>query len=121
VRRDLLLELGKRNRVQPLDEPVDRQVGDFSDGAPIDADLQRFRLELRAVALGALACGLVLSQEDADVLLVPFLLEVLEKRENPLVAARARAKQCITLGARETSIGMPSRFANSASARRLPS
>ena len=72
---------------------------------------------------GTFARDLVLPEKDSDVLLVTFLLEVLEERNDSLVPARPGAHEKVFLLLRKlahgTSIGMRSRPANSASARRL--
>jgi hypothetical protein len=70
VRRHLLLERGQLNAVEPDEQLVDGELADFGDAATGDADTQRFRLELGAVTIRAFLRGLILAQEDADVLLV---------------------------------------------------
>ena len=62
-----------------------------------NADVERVRLELGAVTAGTLLRRLILPQENADVLLVALLLEILEKREDSLVAARPRFQQQLSL------------------------
>src|SRR5688572_14927669 len=74
---------------------VDRQRAHLRDAAASDEDVQRFGAELGADARRALLRALVLPQEDADVLLVPLLLEVLEEREDPGEAAAARPEELL--------------------------
>jgi hypothetical protein len=45
--------------------------------------------------------GLVLPQENSDVLLIPFLLEILEKRKNSLVAARSGIEEQVAVRGRQ--------------------
>src|SRR5262249_11196197 len=93
VRRDLLLEPAERQRVEPVEQTVNRKLAYGRDRFTTDANLQRFRAELRAVTLGTLARGLILPQEDADVLLVLLLLEIFEERKDALEATAARVEQ----------------------------
>jgi len=50
-------------------------------------------LELGAVTIRAFLRGLILAQEDADVLLVLLFLEVLEEGENSLITASLPVEQ----------------------------
>ena len=93
--------------------------------ASADANLQRFRLAAWCHGtIGTFLRRLILPQKDADVLLVLLLLEILEEGKNALVAARLRVWSSFARAragsfSHGVSIEMPSRFANSASARRL--
>jgi hypothetical protein len=87
------LEIRQRERIEPREELIDRQLGYLGDVVARDPHLQRVRLQLRGPAGGTDARGLIPPQEHSDVLLVPFLLQVLEEGKNSLVAANPRAQQ----------------------------
>src|SRR4051812_37975836 len=99
--RDARLELRELEPVEPAHELIDGKVRDLRDVPVRDAYLQRVRLQLGACARGTHACGLILPEKDADVLLVAFLLEIIEKWKDPLEAARACAQQFLPRGRRE--------------------
>ena len=84
MRGDLPIELRQRERIKPLREHADRKIADLGDVAAADFHLQRFRLELGAVAARTFLRRLVLPQEDADVLLVPLVLEIAQEGKIPL-------------------------------------
>ena len=65
----------------PIAYGAGRQGGDVGDGPAAHADSQRLRLEARAAAGRTGFRELVLPEEDADVLLVPFGLEALQERQ----------------------------------------
>ncbi len=83
--------------VEPLRERADREVAHRGDVAAVDLHLQGFRLQLRAVTGGAFLRGLVLPQEDADVLLVALLLEVAQEGKDALVPADAAVQELLAL------------------------
>src|SRR5439155_3623227 len=105
VRRDLPLEVTElaRDAFDPLQQPIDWELRYVRDGPSGDADLQRLGLQLGPVTVRALASGLVLTQEDADVLLVLFPFEIHEEGQNPLVAARAPVEQLVARRRRQLS------------------
>ena len=94
---DLLLEWRELERVQPCRELSDWQIAHLGDVATGHLHLERFRLKLGAAAVGALLRGLILPEEDADVLLVALLLEVAQEGKDSLVAARAGVQQLVPL------------------------
>ena len=94
---DLPLERCQLEVLEPRQETLDRQLGHLGDRASGDADLKSLRLQLGAVTRGTLARGLVLSKEDADVLLVPLLFEIAQERKDPFVAARTPVEQLVAL------------------------
>ncbi|HJQ20121.1 MAG TPA: hypothetical protein VJ867_07220 [Gemmatimonadaceae bacterium] len=101
VAGDAALELREGQMLQPVEQLVHRQLGHLRDGAIGDAHLQCVRLQLRAPAGGADSRGLVAAQENADVLLVALLLEVLEEGKDALEAARARMEQLLARARRQ--------------------
>src|ERR1043166_2477594 len=97
MRGDMPLEVTERQRLHPGDQIADRELADLGDGPIADANVESMRLELGAMALGALLRRLILTQEDADVLLVLLFLEVDEEGNHSLVAAGARVEQLAAL------------------------
>src|SRR5437868_11661551 len=79
VCRHLSLERGELERLEPVQQAIDRQLAHLGDRARPDADLKRLGLQLRPVTIGTLLRRLILSKEDADVLLVFLLLQIDEK------------------------------------------
>src|SRR5712691_8883686 len=82
-----LLERGKGQMLEPGGEIGGRQRRRVGDRLARHAHRERFGLEPRAAASGARFRELVLPQKYADVLLVALLLESLEERKDPEVAA----------------------------------
>jgi hypothetical protein len=112
-------------RAEPGVERVDRHRGRGADRRVAHAHAQRLGLEPRAAARGALLRGLVLPEEDADVLLVALLLLAAQERERAHEAAPAAVQHLLLLRARQLahgrSVGIPSRRANSTTLRRSAS
>src|SRR5204863_5630801 len=94
---DAALEVRELQLIEPRRQLIDRELRDLRDVQTANADVERVRLELGAVTAGTLLRRLILPQENADVLLVALLLEILEKREDSLVAARPRFQQQLSL------------------------
>ncbi len=87
------LRLAKRQAFQPAGDGVDRVGGDVGDRTAGHRDRQRFRTQPRAAAVGAFVGQLILPQEDADVLLVPLALQVLEEGHDPHEPPRPAGQQ----------------------------
>ena len=68
VARNLALEVRHFERLEPRQHLIYRQLADFGDGAPANAHLQRLRLKLRALAIGALHDGVALARLGGAVL-----------------------------------------------------
>src|SRR5206468_5463019 len=94
---DAPLEFREWNLAQPGRQLIDRQLGDLCDVKTADTYVERVGLQLGAVTSGTDLRRLILSEKNSDVLLVAFLLEILEKRENSLVSAGSRAQQQLSL------------------------
>src|SRR5665213_3435713 len=101
VCRDLLLERGELDGLQPPEQPIDGKVAHAGDRVPGNLHVQRLRLELGAVTIWALLRDLILSQKHADVLLVFLLLEIDEERKDALVAFRLSVEQQLARRRRE--------------------
>ncbi len=97
VRRDLLLERRQLEVGEPRVELFDRERAHLRNVLAGHAHVERRRLQPRAVTIPADARELVLPQEDADILLVLLGLEVLEERDDALVAARLRVEELAVL------------------------
>ena len=105
VFRHLAVVRGQLQRLEPGQQSLHWQLGNLGDRATGDAHPQGFRLKLRAMTGRALARRLVLTQKDADVLLVALFLEVAEKGEYSLVPARLPMEQLLALVARSARQG----------------
>ena len=81
------------------------QRGGFGNRLSSDSHGERFRLQPGAIATGACLGELVLPQEDADVLLVAFLFEPLQEREDPEIAATLVMQQEVALACRDVAPG----------------
>ena len=95
--RHAVLELGQLQLVQPDRELIDGKVRHLGNVETADPHVERFGLELRAVAARTFLRGLILTEENADVLLVPLLLEIVEERKDSLVTSGPRMKEQVSL------------------------
>ena len=109
--RDSALKLGKRQLVEPDRELVDWQVRHLGDVETADPHVERFGLKLRPVAARTFLRCLILTEENADVLLVPLLLEIAQEGKNSLVAACLRMKEQLSLRGGELIPGLVHRNA----------
>jgi hypothetical protein len=98
---DLPLGAAQLEPAEPPVERVDRHRRGVADRPLADAHGQRLGLEARAPARGALLRGLVLPEEDADVLLVALLFLAPQEREGADEAAPRAVQDALLLGARE--------------------
>src|SRR6266480_3749563 len=71
---DFAIEFAELKVIEPVRELVDGKLGDLGNVEPADAHVEGFGLQLRSVTTRTLLRRLILSEEDADVLLVSLLL-----------------------------------------------